>query len=102
MPPGETAGRVPGPPDARAAGQRAHGHDVRPGAAMMPAIVRSLHVAVVCIFVVTSARSVFAQASESIGTRAAGMGGAFVAVASDSRATWWNPAGIAAGPLLDA
>jgi hypothetical protein len=30
------------------------------------------------------------------------MGGAFVAVASDSSATWWNPAGIAAGPLLDA
>jgi hypothetical protein len=29
------------------------------------------------------------------------MGGAFVAVASDSSATWWNPAGIAAGPLLD-
>jgi hypothetical protein len=29
------------------------------------------------------------------------MGGAFVAVASDSSATWWNPAGIAAGPLVD-
>lgn len=30
------------------------------------------------------------------------MGGAFVAVASDSSATWWNPAGIATGPLIDA
>jgi hypothetical protein len=30
------------------------------------------------------------------------MGGAFVAVADDSSATWWNPAGIAAGPFLDA
>ena len=29
------------------------------------------------------------------------MGGAFVAVASDSSATWWNPAGIAAGPFVD-
>jgi hypothetical protein len=29
------------------------------------------------------------------------MGGAFVAVASDSSATWWNPAGLAAGPYVD-
>lgn len=29
------------------------------------------------------------------------MGGAFVAVASDSSATWWNPAGIAAGPFAE-
>lgn len=29
------------------------------------------------------------------------MGGAFVAVASDSSAAWWNPAGLAAGPFLD-
>jgi hypothetical protein len=29
------------------------------------------------------------------------MGGAFVAVASDSSATWWNPAGLAAGPFFD-
>jgi hypothetical protein len=29
------------------------------------------------------------------------MGGAFVAVASDSSASWWNPAGLAAGPFLD-
>ena len=43
----------------------------------------------------------WAQAIETAGTRAPGMGGAFVAVASDSSATWWNPAGIAAGPFLD-
>lgn len=30
-----------------------------------------------------------------------GMGGAFVAVASDSSATWWNPAGLASGPFSD-
>jgi hypothetical protein len=29
------------------------------------------------------------------------MGGAFVAVADDSTATWWNPAGQAAGPFFD-
>lgn len=30
-----------------------------------------------------------------------GMGGAFVAVADDSSATWWNPGALAAGPFLD-
>jgi hypothetical protein len=29
------------------------------------------------------------------------MGGAFVAVADDNSATWWNPAALAAGPFLD-
>lgn len=29
------------------------------------------------------------------------MGGAFVAVANDSSATWWNPAALADGPFLD-
>jgi hypothetical protein len=41
-----------------------------------------------------------AQLYESIGTRAKGMGGAFVAVADDATATWWNPAGIATGAAL--
>jgi hypothetical protein len=44
---------------------------------------------------------VSAQAIESVGSRAQGMGGAFVAVANDSSATWWNPAGLAEGPFLD-
>jgi hypothetical protein len=42
-----------------------------------------------------------AQAAEATGSRAPGMAGAFVAVASDSSAIWWNPAGLAAGPFLD-
>jgi hypothetical protein len=42
-----------------------------------------------------------AQTVESVGSRALGMGGAFVAVANDSSATWWNPAGLAAGPFVD-
>jgi hypothetical protein len=41
-----------------------------------------------------------AQLYESVGTRAKGMGGAFVAVADDATATWWNPAGIATGAAL--
>ncbi|MEQ1759039.1 MAG: hypothetical protein ABL986_12020 [Vicinamibacterales bacterium] len=42
-----------------------------------------------------------AQIVESVGERALGMGGAFVAVASDSSATWWNPAALADGPFFD-
>jgi hypothetical protein len=38
-----------------------------------------------------------AQIYESVGTRAQGMGGAFVAIADDATATWWNPAGVAGG-----
>jgi hypothetical protein len=41
------------------------------------------------------------QSFEAVGERALGMGGAFVAVANDSTATWWNPAGLASGPFLD-
>jgi len=43
-----------------------------------------------------------AQLYESVGTRAKGMAGAFVAVADDATATWWNPAGIATGAALSA
>ena len=38
-----------------------------------------------------------AQTFEVTGTRAAGMGGAFVAVADDASAVYWNPAGLASG-----
>jgi hypothetical protein len=41
------------------------------------------------------------QIIEATGSRALGMGGAFVAVANDASATWWNPAGLADGPFLD-
>ena len=43
-----------------------------------------------------------AQIFESVGIRAQGMGGAFVAVADDSTATWWNPAGLASGSFFSA
>ena len=41
-----------------------------------------------------------AQMYELVGTRAQGMGGAFVAVADDATASWWNPAGLASGATL--
>jgi hypothetical protein len=43
-----------------------------------------------------------AQIYESVGIRAQGMSGAFVAVADDATATWWNPAGLAAGGYINA
>jgi hypothetical protein len=41
-----------------------------------------------------------AQGVETVGVRALGMGGAFVAVADDATATYWNPAGLATGALF--
>src|SRR5215813_2504455 len=58
-----------------------------------------IFVSLVCLLAATPAA---AQIYESVGIRATGMGGAFVAVADDSTATWWNPAGLAIGPFVDA
>jgi hypothetical protein len=41
--------------------------------------------------------SAVAQTFEAVGTKAAGMGGAFVAVADDASAVYWNPAGLVLG-----
>jgi hypothetical protein len=41
-----------------------------------------------------------AQTFEVVGTRAAGMGGAFVAVADDASAVYWNPGGLALGNMF--
>lgn len=41
-----------------------------------------------------------AQALETVGTRPQGMGGAFVGVADDASAVYWNPAGLAGGAYL--
>jgi hypothetical protein len=59
---------------------------------VIPAIVLGL--------LAVSAGSAHAQIYELVGTRAQGMGGAFVAVADDATATWWNPAGLATGAYL--
>ena len=64
----------------------------RPVSHLFPAIFLVLALA---------ASPVAAQPFEAVGERALGMGGAFVAVADDSSATWWNPAGLASGPFLD-
>jgi hypothetical protein len=55
----------------------------------------------VVVAVCRLAPAVDAQTVEAVGSRAQGMGGAFVAVANDSSATWWNPGGLAAGPFVD-
>jgi hypothetical protein len=43
-----------------------------------------------------------AFAQRLVGSRASGMAGAFVAVADDASAVYWNPAGIATGTLVSA
>jgi long-chain fatty acid transport protein len=57
--------------------------------------------AVAALVISLSAVPVSAQQYESVGTRAQGMAGAFVAVADDATATWWNPAGLAGGAYYD-
>jgi hypothetical protein len=44
-------------------------------------------------------RAAFAQSDPPVGVRAAGMAGAFTALADDATATFWNPAGLALGSL---
>jgi hypothetical protein len=51
-----------------------------------------------CIAVFADAREAEAQAP--LGTRAQGMAGAFVGVADDASAVYWNPAGLATGAIV--
>jgi hypothetical protein len=48
-----------------------------------------------CALVTCSSTRAHAQTYEDVGIRAQGMAGAFVAVADDATASWWNPAGLA-------
>src|SRR4029077_11565346 len=57
--------------------------------------------AVAVALVVVSPAPARAQLYEDVGTRAQGMSGAFVAVADDATAAWWNPAGLATGALFN-
>jgi hypothetical protein len=52
------------------------------------------------VVVTVSPTSARAQAFNEVGSRALGMGGAFVAVADDATAIYWNPAGFATGALF--
>src|SRR5262245_8935932 len=65
------------------------------------AIPRLSRCAAACLLLLALPVGARAQIVESVGSRAQGMGGAFVAVANDSSANWWNPAGLADGPFLD-
>jgi F plasmid transfer operon, TraF, protein len=56
--------------------------------------------ALAAVLVVVSAAPARAQLYEDVGTRAQGMAGAFVAVADDATAVWWNPAGLASGAIF--
>ena len=47
-----------------------------------------------------AATGAFGQTEPAPGVRAAGMGGAFTAVADDASASYWNPAGLASGNLF--
>jgi len=51
-------------------------------------------VSVVCALLAGFPSLASAQSFEGVGIRAQGMAGAFVAVADDATATWWNPAGL--------
>jgi hypothetical protein len=42
-----------------------------------------------------------AQTTDAVGVRAQGLAGAFTAVADDASAGFWNPAGIAGGPIVN-
>ena len=51
-------------------------------------------------FCLLTQASASAQSFEALGTRAQGMGGAFVGVADDASAVYWNPAGLAFGSYV--
>jgi hypothetical protein len=60
-----------------------------------------IRIATVVALVVLCGRPSVAQPYEVVGTRAQGMSGAFVAVADDASAGWWNPAGLATGAIFN-
>src|SRR5688572_2762291 len=53
-----------------------------------------------CAFLLVAAAPGLSEAQAPLGTRAAGMAGAFVGVADDASAVYWNPAGLATGPIV--
>ena len=68
---------------------------------MRPLAKRHCLPGLVLLFICAGTSPAPAQVVEAVGGRALGMAGAFVALADDSTATWWNPAGLTDGPILD-
>jgi hypothetical protein len=64
-------------------------------------MIRSCRILPVLLGALLAPAGASAQIVEATGSRALGMGGAFVAVANDSSATWWNPGALADGPFVD-
>jgi hypothetical protein len=62
---------------------------------------RRLRGAILTALLAVAPSPVVAQIYESVGIRAQGLAGAFVAVADDATATWWNPAGLASGAFFN-
>src|SRR6476646_7450043 len=56
--------------------------------------IRLCHLSIALALIATATPAA-AQTFEIVGTRAAGMGGAFVAVADEASAIYWNPGGLA-------
>lgn len=61
-----------------------------------------LYSSLIALVLAGSASPSVAQTFESVGVRAQGLGGAYVAIADDATASWWNPAGLSSGAYLSA
>jgi len=73
----------------------------RPRRILFPALHRpGLSSLIVVAMVLGLAVPAAPQGFAVLGTRAMGMGGAFVAVADDATAAYWNPAGLATGAFF--
>jgi hypothetical protein len=57
--------------------------------------------ALLAALVACPVRALAQHSMESLGARPLGMAGAFVGVADDATAVYWNPAGLATGPVLN-
>ena len=77
-------------------GLKPHSHLLKSDVANRP----TCRAALVAALLITASPPARAQLYESVGTRAQGMAGAFVAVSDDATTTWWNPAGLAVAPLF--
>lgn len=71
-------------------------------ACVCPSVSALCSVLLAVALVIGAAVDAHAQLYESVGIRAQGMAGSFVAVADDATATWWNPAGLAGGGYFTA